>query len=159
LLEGGTYHLHNRGSNSQRVYRCDSDDRAFLKSLRDYLGVAPAGPDEAAGTRLLAYCLMPNHYHLLVQPLDDALSSRMQRLQISFTKALNAKYQRVGALIQGQFQAVAVETDEHLTQPTAYVHFNPVQAGLVRRPDDWEYSSRRKYLCARPNAAATRLGA
>jgi len=56
FLDGGTYHLCSRGNNRQRVYRCDTDYRAFLKGLRDYLGVAPLGPGEAAGTRLLAHC-------------------------------------------------------------------------------------------------------
>lgn len=93
---------------------------------------------------------MPNHYHLVLQPEDDDLSARMQRMLISFTKTINAKYGRVGALFQGQFQAVAVETDEQLIHLTAYAHCNPVQAGLVRRPDDWEYSSCREYLGARP---------
>jgi hypothetical protein len=74
----------------------------------------------------------------------------MQRLQISLTKTQNAKYQRVGALSQGQFQAVAVETGEQLIQLTAYVHCNPVLAGLARRPEDREYSSCREYLGARP---------
>ena len=99
---------------------------------------------------MLAYCLMPNHFHLIVQPDDEALSWRMQRLLISFTKTLNAKVGRVGAFFQGQFQAVRVETDEPLIQLSAYVHRSPADAGLVRRPQDWEYSSCREYLGSRP---------
>ena len=147
---GGTYHLYNRGHNRQTVFRCASDYRAFLPAFRRYFDIPLAHAAGSPGATLLAYCLMPNHYHLVLQPEDDDLSARMQRLPISFTKTLNAKYQRVGALFQGQFHAIAVETDEPLIHLTAYVQCNPVQAGLVRRPDDWEYSSCREYLGARP---------
>jgi hypothetical protein len=93
---------------------------------------------------------MPNHFHLIVQPHDESLSGRMQRLLISFAKTLNAKYGRVGGLFQGQFQVGRVEADEQLIQLSTCVHRNPVEAALVRRPSDWEYSSCRVYLGARP---------
>lgn len=150
FVPGGTYHLYNRGHNRQTVFRSDSDYRTFLQALRTYLDVVPAHAAHASGATLMAYCLMPNHFHLIVQPEDEALSGRMQRLLISFTKTLNAKYGRVGALFQGQFQAVRVEADEQLIQLSAYVHRNPIEAGLVRRPQDWEYSSCREYLGTRP---------
>jgi REP element-mobilizing transposase RayT len=150
FLEGGTYHLYNRGHNRQTIFRNDSDYRTFLQGLRTYLSLVPADATQAAGATLLAYCLMPNHFHLIVQPHDESLSGRMQRLLISFAKTLNAKYGRVGSLFQGQFQAVRVEADEQLIQLSTYVHRNPVEAGLVRRPGDWEYSSCREYLGARP---------
>lgn len=147
---GGTYHLYNRGHNRQVVFRSDSDYRTFLQGLRTYLDVAPAQAGRASGVILLAYCLMPNHFHLIVQPQDEVLSARMQRLLISFAKTQNAKYGRVGALFQGQFQAVGVEAEAHLIHLSVYVHRNPVEAGLVRRAPDWEYSSCREYLGARP---------
>jgi REP element-mobilizing transposase RayT len=147
---GATYHLYNRGHNRQTVFRCGSDYLTFLQAMRTYLDVVPADAAQASGATLLAYCLMPNHFHLVVQPEDETLSARMQRLLISFTKTLNAKYERVGALFQGQFHAVRVEADGQLIQLTAYVHRNPVEAGLVRRSQDWEYSSCREYLGTRP---------
>jgi len=92
---------------------------------------------------------MPNHVHLLVQPLDDALSSRMQRLLISFTRAIHAKYGRLGALFQRQFPAVAVENDDQLIHLSATIHRNPVEAGLAARAEAWQYSSCREYLGVR----------
>jgi len=150
FLPGGTYHLYNRGHNRQTVYRCDSDYRTFLQAVRNYLDVMPAHAARASGATLLAYCLMPNHFHWIVKPENQALSARMQRLLISFTKTLNAKYGRVGALFQGQFQAVEAEANGQLIHLTAYVHRNPVEAGLVRRPEDWEHSSCREYMGTRP---------
>jgi putative transposase len=130
---GGSYHVYNRGNNRQPVFWSDLGYRAFLQAFRPYFDIPLAHAAGSPGA-LLAYCLMPNHYPSVLQPEDDALSARMKRMLISFTKALNAKNQRVGALFQGQVHAVAVETDEQLIHLTAYVHCNPVQAGLVRRP-------------------------
>jgi REP element-mobilizing transposase RayT len=95
---------------------------------------------------IVAYCLMPNHFHLLVCPQDDELSRRMQRLTISYTKAMNKRYDRSGALFEGQFQAVQVDRDEYLVHLSRYIHLNPVEAGLCGRPEDWEFSSYRDYV-------------
>jgi putative transposase len=89
---------------------------------------------------------MPNHFHLLVHPNDDQLSRRMQRLSISYTKAMNRRYERTGALFQGQFQAVRIDRNEYLLHLSRYIHLNPVAAGLVERPEAWEFSSYRDYL-------------
>jgi REP element-mobilizing transposase RayT len=95
---------------------------------------------------IIAYCLMPNHFHLLLRPCLDDLSHRMQLFGISYTKAINARYSRVGPLFQGKFQAVRVDTDEYLLHLSRYIHLNPVVAGLVKRPEEWEFSSYRDYL-------------
>jgi hypothetical protein len=75
--------------------------------------------------------------------------SRMQMLSISFTKSINARRERSGVLFQGQFQVVLVCEDRHLLYPTAYLHLNPVRAGLTARPQDWADSSYRDYVGAR----------
>ncbi len=145
FLPGGTYHLCNRGNNRQVVFRDEADYRFFLQILREYLDITPVDPAQASGATLFACGLMPNHYHMVLRPEDHRLPERMQRLLISCTKTMNARYSRVGALFQGQSQAVQVETDEQLVYLSAYIHRNPLLAGRVRRPQDREYSSYREY--------------
>ena len=70
----------------------------------------------------------------------------MQRFSISYTKAMNKRYDRVGSLFQGQFQAVLVDRNEYLLHLSRYLHLNSVEAGLVKRPEDWEFSSYRDYI-------------
>jgi len=86
---------------------------------------------------VVAYCLMPTHYHLLVLLKEAELSHRMQLFSISYTKAMNARYDRVGALFQGAFQAKHVNRNDYLVHLSRYIHLNPVLAGLVERPEDW----------------------
>ena len=73
-------------------------------------------------------------------------SSLMQRFALSYTKAINKRYRRVGSLFQGRFQAVCVDRDEYLVHLSRYIHLNPVVAKLVGRPKDWEFSSDREYI-------------
>lgn len=144
LVAGEFYHVYNRGNNRQAVFFERENYLFFLRRVRELL----VAGSEAGAIRVtvVAYCLMPNHYHLLVQPHDDELSRRMQRLSISYTKALNKRLGRSGALFEGQFQAVRVDEEAYLLHLSRYVHLNPVEAGLVRRPADWEFSSYREYV-------------
>ena len=95
---------------------------------------------------ILAYCLMPNHYHLLVYPKEDDLSRVMQPFGVSYSKAVNKQQRRVGPIFQGPFQAVHVSNGEQLMHLSRYVHLNPVNAGLVGKPEDWPFSSYRDYI-------------
>ncbi|HKZ55476.1 MAG TPA: transposase [Anaerolineales bacterium] len=150
FMAGVHYHIYNRGNNRQTVFYKADDYVLFLRALRLYLVGNTQDlvqNDETPNpTRLVAYCLMPNHYHLLVCPGDSALSHRMQLLAISFTKKMNLRHHRVGALFQSQFKAIAVQDDTYLACLSAYFHLNPVRAGLVDRPEDWPYSSYPEYL-------------
>ncbi len=159
LLAGEHYHIYNRGNNGQRIFFEPESYLFFLRLLRRYLrgeeqafeaGHPPGSPETVpAGVTIVAYCLMPNHFHLLVRPHDAELSRRMQRFSISYTKAINERFQRTGALLEGQFQAVHVGQDEYLLHLSRYVHLNPVRAGLVKRAEGWEFSSYRDYLSLR----------
>jgi putative transposase len=149
LVAGEIYHLYNRGVDRHEIFFERENYLFFLRRLRHYLGGKTSEvsqTSEVLETAILAYCLMPNHFHLLVQPHHDRLSRQMQRLLISYTKAINERYGRVGPLFQGQFQAVHVETSRHLIHLSRYIHLNPLTAGLVARPEDWEYSSYREYV-------------
>jgi putative transposase len=133
------YHLYNRGVNRGPIFFCDENWGFFIRRLRRYF--TPPHAD------VLAYCLMPNHYHLLVYAKTDDLGQRvMQPLSVSYTKAVNKQQRRVGPLFQGPFQATWVDRDAYLTHLSRYIHWNPVAAGLVERPADWAFSSYRDYV-------------
>ena len=133
------YHLYNRGVNRGPIVFCDENWGFFIRRLRRYFT-----PDHA---EILAYCLMPNHYHLLVYLKTDDLGQRvMQPLSVSYTKAINKQQRRVGPLFQGPFHAAWVDRDAYLTHLSRYIHWNPVAAGLVKRPADWAFSSYRDYV-------------
>ena len=99
---------------------------------------------------MIAYCLMPNHFHLLIRPSDDGFAEVMHAVGVSYGKAINRQEKRVGPLFQGRFKAVRVDTEEGLWHLSRYIHLNPVSAGLARRPEDWEMSSYREYVGLRP---------
>ena len=133
------YHLYNRGVNHQPIFFQDRNWGFLIKRLREY-----CQPDLID---IIAYCLMPNHYHLLVYLKTDELSERiMQPFGISYTKAINRQEKRVGPLFQGPFQARYVDKDAYLLHLSRYIHLNPVAAGLVRIPAEWMYSSYRDYI-------------
>ena len=127
------YHLYNRGNNYNLIFFERENYLHFLRLVRRHLIEQTLD--------VLAYCLMPNHYHLLVQCKTDAVSRAMQRLAVAYTKAMNRRYRRVGSLFQGQFQAIEVTRDRYLYHLTRYIHLNPVKAGMVLHPEDWEFSS------------------
>jgi len=150
LVAGDYYHLYNRGNNRQTVFYNRKDYILFLDRIRKYIIGSSSRENTLhsirSGVTILAYCLMPNHYHLLLTPHDDDLSHRMQLLSISFTKTMNQKHNRVGSLFQGQFQATPIVQDTHLIYLSAYIHLNPVRAGLVQQADEWPFSSYREYI-------------
>jgi putative transposase len=131
------YHLYNRGNNCNLIFFEPENYLHFLRLVRRYLIEQTLD--------VLAYCLMPNHYHLLVRCKTNEVSEAMMRLSVAYTKAVNRCYNRVGALFQGQFQAIVVDSDEYLYHLTRYIHLNPVKARIVAHPKDWEFSSYLEY--------------
>ena len=99
---------------------------------------------------ILAYCLMPNHYHLLVYLQAENVGNKvMQPFGTSYVKAVNRQQKRVGPLYQGPFKAKHVDSDAYLSHLTRYIHLNPVRAKLVDHPADWPYSSYGDYIGTR----------
>jgi len=133
------YHLYNRGVNRQPIFFCDENWGFFLRRIRRYF------PPELVD--ILAYCLMPTHYHLLVFLKTDDFGARvMQPFGVSYTKAINKQQGRVGPLFQGPFRAKLVDRDEYLLHLSRYIHLNPVADGLVAQPEAWTFSSYRDYV-------------
>jgi putative transposase len=141
LRSGHYYHLYNRGNNRQPIFFDRENYLYFLRQIGEYL------INDAID--VVAYCLMPNHYHLLVCLKTDNLAKYIQPFTLSYTKAINKCYGRVGSLFQGRFQAIEVERDEYLLHLSRYIHLNPVRAKLVRIPEEWEFSSYQEYIGCR----------
>jgi putative transposase len=135
---GNYYHVYNRGNNRQLIFFERENYIYFLRQLRNHL--------ITNGVDIIAYCLMPNHYHLLVYLQTDDFSKLMQAFTLSYTKAINKRYQRVGSLFQGRFQAIHVDQEDYLLHLTRYIHLNPVCANIVEKAEDWEFSSYQEYI-------------
>jgi putative transposase len=138
FLAGHYYHVYNRGNNRHPIFFERENYLFFLKQTRYYL------TEETAD--LLAYCLMPNHYHFLVYLRQDNLSEKMAFLSLSYTKAINKRFQRCGSVFQGPFKAIHVNQEAYLLNLSRYIHLNPVKAGLAQRAEEWEFSSYRDYI-------------
>lgn len=139
LLTGHTYHIFNRGNRKAEVFHDRQDYLHFLRQLREYL--------QEYLVTLIAYCLMPNHYHLLMrQDGDNAISEMMQALGTSLSKTYNQKYDTVGSLFQGKFRDEHVGDTGYLMYLARYIHRNPVKAGLSPAPEEWEFSNYRDVL-------------
>lgn len=124
ILEGGLYHVFARGNGRQRIFVDDADRRRYSR----YLGTTI----EQQEWRCLAYCLMNNHLHLLLETPLPNLSAGIQRLHSRYAQAFNGRHQQVGHLFQGRFGAVRITSDEQLWTVVAYITANPVKSGLCR---------------------------
>ncbi|MEW5871609.1 MAG: transposase [Chloroflexota bacterium] len=137
FCSGCYYHLYNRGVNKERIFFERENYLFFLRRAREYFGSAVS---------IVAYCLMPTHYHLLINLASDNLAPIMSSLGMSYARAINVRFERTGPLFQGRFCAKLVDKDEYLLHLSRYIHLNPVVAKLVQKAEDWEYSSYREYL-------------
>ena len=146
FLAGHYYHIYNRGNNYQRIFFERENYLFFLKQTRYYLTEKTA--------EVVAYCLMPNHYHFLVYLRQDNLSEKMAFLSLSYTKAINKRFKRCGALFQGPFQSIHIDQEEYLLNLSRYIHLNPVKAGLVQKAQEWEFSSYQEYIGLRRGTLA-----
>ena len=136
-LGGYLYHVLNRGHGRLPVFHKDFDYEAFLH-------VVTETQEHVHGVRLLAYCLMPNHWHLVLWPRKDGeLSDFMHWLTLTHTQRWHAHYQNIGGghLYQGRFKSFPVQTDEHYLTVCRYVERNALRAGLVERVESWRWGS------------------
>ena len=132
---GALYHLTARGNARQDIYQEDADRDEFLNLLGHVC--------ERYQWLCHAYCLMSNHYHLLVETQAPTLSKGMKVLNGSYTQLFNRKYNRVGHVFQGRFKGILVEAESYLLELSRYIVLNPVRARMVRSAKDWPWSSYR----------------
>ena len=129
------YHVTARGDRREDIVESDPDRQLFRQTLAQVI------------TRFNwlchAWCLMDNHYHLLIQTPDGNLSKGMRQLNGVYTQASNRRHRRVGHLFQGRYTAILVDSDAYLLELARYVVLNPVRAGMVKNPADWTWSSYR----------------
>jgi putative transposase len=141
LPERGIYHVTTRGVARQAISRDDEDRRLFLVLL--------ARATRRTNWECHAFCLMPNHHHLIVETHQDLLSVGLRELNGRYAQAFNERHERRGHLFGDRFAAFVIRDDEHLRAATEYVVQNPVRGGLCRRADDWPWSGARRQLFSR----------
>ncbi len=132
---GALYHLTARGNAQQDIYLTDGDRERFLTLLGREV--------EQQGWRCYAYCLMSNHYHLLIETPEANLVTGMRRLNGHYTQGFNKSHGRVGHLFQGRYKSIVVEKDNYLLELCRYIPLNPVRAGMVKETAAWPWSSYR----------------
>ena len=132
-IPGASHHVTARGVDGCTIYRDDRDRLAFLERLEDVV--------TRFRWRLLAYCLMTNHYHLVVRTPWPTLSRGVQRLNGMHAQRFNTRHRRTGHLFGARFHSPRLETDAHLLLACRYVVRNPVRAGLCAAPAGWRWSS------------------
>ncbi len=133
------YHFYNRGNNRSPIF---FERRNYYFFVRRFAEIVPSET-----CRVHAFCLMPNHYHFLLEVLHAMqFQKQFRTFLISYAKAINSEYGRYGHLFQGRFHAELVDTDSYFLSVSRYIHLNPVTANLVSKPGDWEFSSYKCFL-------------
>ena len=146
---GLIYHVINRGNNRQEVFRKPADFEAFLTALGDL--------KERKPFELYGYCLLNNHFHLLIRPLETTISRLMQSLLVSHTQRYHKHYRSGGHVWQGRFKSPVIQNDEHLLTVLRYIEANPLRAKIVNRAEDYLHSSYRVHGLGEPSALVDRL--
>ena len=143
LVDGFTYHILNRGNGGQTIFHKDQDYRVFANLM-----------DEAKArysVKIFAYCLLPNHFHIVVMPLQaEELSKWMQWLMTSHVRRYHRHYGTSGHVWQGRFKSFLIQEDAHLLTVLRYVEGNPVRAGLVSSASEWSWSSHKERIGEKP---------
>ena len=138
---GAFYHITSRGNERKAVFKSVRDREKFLS----YLGSAT----ERYAAIVHVYCLMDNHYHLLMETPAGNLSQIMHHINGAYTTYFNATRERVGHLFQGRYKAILIEADEYAKELSRYIHLNPVRAGMCAHPEEYPWSSCRYYTIER----------
>jgi len=134
FAKGHYYHIYNRGTGGAPLFFIPGNYELCLRLVKRYT--------TRYGVTVIAYCLMPNHYHFLLrQETETPLSKFINVLFNAYVQAINRQQGRSGTLFQGRFRHVWVDRESYLVHLCRYIHLNPVKAGLVLRPEDWPYSN------------------
>ncbi len=134
IMDNACYHIITRGHQKQNLFICESDYSKYLALLKKY--------KHKYHFLLYAYCLMPNHIHLVIEPKKHKqLSKIMHGLNLSYTIWFNKTYDKVGHLYQDRFKSMIIQKDEYLFSCINYIELNPVRAGIIEQPDKYSWSS------------------
>ena len=136
--ETGLYHVMLRGNNKQIIFLQTEDYQKFISILRECKLVDNFG--------LYAYCLMPNHVHLIIRTTDQPIGEVMRRIGSRFATWYNIRHERVGHLFQNRYKSEPINNDSYLCTVLRYIHLNPVKAYLCDEPGEYPYSSYRDYF-------------
>src|SRR4051794_37118563 len=131
IAEGLIYHVINRGNNRQDVFRKEADLRAFLQALADL--------KERRPFELYGYCLLSNHFHLLIRPRESTISRIVQSLLVSHTQRYHKHHRSGGHVWQGRFKSPVIQDDEHVLTVLRYIEANPLRAKLVRNAANYPW--------------------
>ncbi len=159
FVNGQLYHIYNRGIEKRAIFDSRNDHHRFIKTMRYYQLQGPKPrlsnffryqvfkPNfERKIVDIVCYCLMPNHFHFLIKQLiEGGITEFVSKLSNSYTKYFNAKNRRVGPLLQGEFKAVLIESDEQLMHVSRYIHLNPLVSYLIKDLKSFEWSSYQEY--------------
>jgi len=146
-FDGAVYHVTSRGNAREDIYLSDSDRKTFLEVLEHVV--------DRFGWVCHAWCLMSNHYHMLIETPKGNLSQGMRQLNGIYTQRFNREHQRVGHVFQGRFKAILIEKDAHLLELCRYIVRNPVAAGMVKSAQDWKWSSYQETARLSPKTSLT----
>lgn len=136
FISNSFYHIYNRGNNKEPILKHPADKQLFIHLLYKY--------KKTCGIRLVTYCIMDNHFHLIIKTGNNPhmLSRFMQKVGTSFAVQINKKYQKVGHVFQGRYNANYLPYKKDLTRALDYTRKNPIQEDLVRKPSDYRWSKR-----------------
>jgi REP element-mobilizing transposase RayT len=134
----GIYHIVLRGINQQIIFEDEEDNTKFIETLKTYKTIS--------GYKIFAYCLMSNHFHLLMKEGKDDIALALKRITVSYVYWYNWKYSRRGHLFQDRFKSEPVENYKYLLTVLRYIHQNPIKAGICKELDEYEFSSYNCYL-------------
>jgi len=135
---GALYHVTSRGNDKKDIFRSIKDREKFLSYL--------SSASERHGALFHAYCLMSNHFHLMLETPLGNLSRIMKHINGSYTTYFNVKHKRAGHLLQGRYKAILVQADTYAAELSRYIHLNPVRAKMVPSPEEYQWSSCRRYF-------------
>ena len=138
------YHIYNRGAHKAPLFLISEHYRYCMRLIDNYFSQYRVSIE--------AFCLMPNHYHMLVQQMEGGSISRfIQTTFNAYVQGFNVQTEHSGALFQGKAKALEVDSDEYAVRLCRYIHLNPVIAGLVSTPEQWEWSDYREWIGNRSN--------
>jgi REP-associated tyrosine transposase len=142
FFPGGYFHIYNRGVNRNQIFFGEEDYRYCLSLLKKYA--------ETYYMTIIAYCLMPNHYHFILrQNSDKSISQFIGVVFNAYVQSLNKKYSRVGTLFEGRFKNTHIDNENYILQLCRYLHLNTLKGRIVDAPEEWPYSDYNDWIAKR----------